>query len=444
MKIINKNRQEKGITLIALVVSIIVLLILAAVSIATLTGENGILTQAENAKTKTKEADATERVQVEVLGSYGTDGKVNLDSLNNNLKNNISKLTYKGNPISEDSSNRIKKLPAAVVVDDIKVVIQADGNVGIVEIPEGLAVGDPVTYEPKGKTYRWDSRFSAMTGDVALKCGKDVNGNDEAYNITSWKVLNINECGSVDLISSEPTAGEVFLQQAQGYNNAVYLLNEACSTLYGDSSKGITARSIKIEDIEEKMTDRALTNTDGTGAHDFAGAATYGEQVSNAYTGSISYPSIYAQENLSVINEITNNNGIGGSEQNTLIWASDYGARAGLIKATTSIRPYQSRWYGNNAFMQTAFENEGTVNYYSLFMPNAASTSYWVATRCVDTSSSKCYFGVCRVGGGCVTSSYLVDSTDSPTPASRDHLRPIVTLDAALLSGNHARGWTVE
>ena len=43
-------RTEKGITLIALVITIIVLLILAGVSIAMLTGQNGILTQANNAK----------------------------------------------------------------------------------------------------------------------------------------------------------------------------------------------------------------------------------------------------------------------------------------------------------------------------------------------------------------------------------------------------------
>ena len=48
--------KEKGITLIALVITIIVLLILAGVSIAMLTGENGILTQAQNAKNKTEEA----------------------------------------------------------------------------------------------------------------------------------------------------------------------------------------------------------------------------------------------------------------------------------------------------------------------------------------------------------------------------------------------------
>ena len=47
--IITKMKNNKGITLIALVITIIVLLILAGVSIAMLTGQNGILTQAQNA-----------------------------------------------------------------------------------------------------------------------------------------------------------------------------------------------------------------------------------------------------------------------------------------------------------------------------------------------------------------------------------------------------------
>ena len=48
------KKQEKGITLIALVITIIVLLLLAGISIAMLTGENGILTKANKAKEETK------------------------------------------------------------------------------------------------------------------------------------------------------------------------------------------------------------------------------------------------------------------------------------------------------------------------------------------------------------------------------------------------------
>ena len=62
------KKQTKGITLIALVITIIVLLILAGVSIAMLTGDNGILTQAQNAKEETEKASLIEQVQTDILG----------------------------------------------------------------------------------------------------------------------------------------------------------------------------------------------------------------------------------------------------------------------------------------------------------------------------------------------------------------------------------------
>ena len=58
--------NNKGITLIALVITIIVLLILSGVSIAMLTGQNGILTQASNSKEKTSAAEVAERVNMEL------------------------------------------------------------------------------------------------------------------------------------------------------------------------------------------------------------------------------------------------------------------------------------------------------------------------------------------------------------------------------------------
>ena len=57
-------KKERGITLIALIATIIVLLILASVSIAMLIGENGILTQAKRAKEETKEAEIEELTQI--------------------------------------------------------------------------------------------------------------------------------------------------------------------------------------------------------------------------------------------------------------------------------------------------------------------------------------------------------------------------------------------
>lgn len=65
-------KNNKGITLIALVITIIVLLILAGVSIAMLTGNNGILTQANTAKTDTAKAEAVERINMELNALYSS------------------------------------------------------------------------------------------------------------------------------------------------------------------------------------------------------------------------------------------------------------------------------------------------------------------------------------------------------------------------------------
>ena len=60
-KILQKNKKEKGITLVALVVTIVVLLILAGISISMLGGENGIITKAQEAKEENRGGTVEER-----------------------------------------------------------------------------------------------------------------------------------------------------------------------------------------------------------------------------------------------------------------------------------------------------------------------------------------------------------------------------------------------
>ncbi len=69
-------KRQNAITLIALVITIIVLLILAGVSIAMLTGENGILNQAQEAKEQTEFKSAEEKVKLAIMGARATDGKI--------------------------------------------------------------------------------------------------------------------------------------------------------------------------------------------------------------------------------------------------------------------------------------------------------------------------------------------------------------------------------
>lgn len=100
---IKKSRKnEKGITLIALVITIIVLLILAGVSIALLTGDNGILTQAKASKISTTLATYKEELEL-YKGEKRTE---NINFLDNSLNAGKVSLSYNTQKENEDGNIR--------------------------------------------------------------------------------------------------------------------------------------------------------------------------------------------------------------------------------------------------------------------------------------------------------------------------------------------------
>ena len=93
-------KRNKGITLIALVVTIIVLLILAGVSINMLTGQNGILNRASEAKEKTENAQTEELVKFAVMSSIGTDGLIDLNQLKTEIESQGGRVTGTTFPVT--------------------------------------------------------------------------------------------------------------------------------------------------------------------------------------------------------------------------------------------------------------------------------------------------------------------------------------------------------
>ena len=361
----------------------------------------------------------------------------------------ISNISYNGNIDKWQIKYQKKGQDYWSTSEDYNIIVNEGGEYKIYiknnnviseeqRIKVGLEIGDTVTYTPSG-TYKWEAEYCSTnktvgTDDVTL----DSSNNN--YKISKWKVLDIKS-GKVTLVPEALTSGTVYLGQAQGYNNGVKLLNDACRNLYGNTSKGIEARSINIEDIENYMTDDAKNGTNGAYKYN-NGNATYNTQTSTPYTTYKKYPTIYAKENLSVINGTTNNNGLGMSEQTSLVGRTDESATDGKLEASKSIQPYQTYWYKDSSFMQTAFKtaNNGK-NYYDLLMPNGIR--YWLASRCVNASSSRCGFGVRSVHSGGVDTCYMYDPSGYTDSNSRE-LFPVVTLSSELLSGNATDGFTVK
>ena len=86
-QILNTNR---GITLVALIITMIVLLILATVSIQVLTGDNGLLTKTETAVQSNKDSQEEEKVKLAVSAAQlSGNGTITTNNLNNELRSNF-------------------------------------------------------------------------------------------------------------------------------------------------------------------------------------------------------------------------------------------------------------------------------------------------------------------------------------------------------------------
>ena len=95
-----ENGRENGVTLIALIVTIIVLIILAGISITTLTGEKGLINQATNNSENAQRESIIEKIEADLLKEKIKTGNT---PSKNDLKNIIQENEYNEGAVGEDS-----------------------------------------------------------------------------------------------------------------------------------------------------------------------------------------------------------------------------------------------------------------------------------------------------------------------------------------------------
>ena len=159
---LKKYKSTKGITLIALVITIIVLLILAGVSIAMLTGDNGILTQAKLAKEKTEEAQRKEEQQLESVLNRITSEVPSEEGYNENKNVNSPKVTTGMIPVKHNGTDWVvcsKEDPEWYSYDNTKKwanIMLSDGKYKEGKVQEGQIVKE----NELGSMYVWIPRYA--------------------------------------------------------------------------------------------------------------------------------------------------------------------------------------------------------------------------------------------------------------------------------------------
>ena len=153
---VKKNKKEEGITLIALITTIIVLLILAGITIGAITGSNGIIGGAQSAKEETEIANEKEIIDISTVEAMGKNNRGNLEE--EEFQNAIDKHTNEKADVTDigeefevlfEESNRyyIVDKDGNILSHDNIVTDKSPGDITKDENGEELAGTEDAPYE---------------------------------------------------------------------------------------------------------------------------------------------------------------------------------------------------------------------------------------------------------------------------------------------------------
>ena len=108
------------------------------------------------------------------------------------------------------------------------------------EILSKIDVGQYVNYEPSEKNV---STLSTKTGAMSQQLTTDTSA--------KWRILYIDESTGKIMLTTDGYVNNVTIKGATGFLNGASELNRICEKLYSNTEKGITARSMTIEDLDK-------------------------------------------------------------------------------------------------------------------------------------------------------------------------------------------------
>ena len=228
LRLIANRKSDRAITLIALIVTIIVLLVIAGVTIANVMGNQGVIKKSKIATNNYDTQSANEEMELFLMG-LGND--ITGDRLVDYLKN------YVGNDGLEDFQNN------------------GDGTVQLV------LNGKKYTLKTSDLSFTYDGHGTGVVRNLRQVLNNNnqnvpgvamVGAGDIETEDLGWEVLKDNG-STVDLIAINNTNFEVSLSGLNGYTNGVKALNDICNRLYGNleinGTKVKSARNVSLTDL---------------------------------------------------------------------------------------------------------------------------------------------------------------------------------------------------
>ena len=308
-------KRNKGITLIALVITIIVLLILSGVAIAMLSGENGILRKVAEAKTKTEQSQTNE-----------TDELANYEDVINESTGNLGKVKDNKNKVIEGRKVKLQDDSGETIVVPVGFKIKEDSPT---EVKKGIVV-----VAPDNSEFVWIpvKDISKMYGTNAegKKLGKLYNFTSGGYTALNWTETNgvmsfTNEKGNREpYYLSDPTNGDA----VTGNDTKGIGLLKSIVGLNGTDEEILTKWKTQLQNEFDEMVKyveknkgfyvgryETSLNTETKNAQSISGATSATAEASSANT----WYGLYQKEK-----EYSEKNKLKNVVESSMIWGSQY------------------------------------------------------------------------------------------------------------------------
>ncbi len=409
-------QKKKGISLIVLVITIIVMVILAGAIILTL-NNSGIIQKASDAVDKTNEATIKEVAQLgwaEAYTEYGANQAKLEEGVNNALiKNNIAPEDY-----------AIKITTSGVTIKAKKDMWVKEGFT-VVKGDQVLEIGDTISYTATGTTYNsgWKLLGADEDGNLLIMSARDVK---TGHRLGYENAMTTEEAKLVEIEND--------------WRNGITELNNICEQ-YG---KGIgvvgKARSISVDDVN-----LVAGYNPETAGYAKGGIQEYGNEVTYDWDASDT-------NNIKLLYKGTLNDEAGSIDYslswNKFVWCDETTGTISSIIMGEEIPPMlkvKCTYYNyvtSNASSDIIVinKNENSKAYTMLFGDD--NEKYWLASRHASAIPYEASYGFRQVGGNLVGGSTLY-STTGGFYFNEAGVRAVVTLQSdIMLTGSSETGWS--
>ena len=349
----------------------------------------------------------SDSIKVKVTASDGQSGLATSGPykyyLDNKLKTTTISNTYTFTSLEESTTYTLKVTVAdnagKTTTKSVSAKTESDETIAEAFNNGTIKIGDYVKYTPNG----------ANSYNVLGTQSGFLDDNDNLINQTitrdnlNWRVFDIKN-GNVRLISETATNSEIGFSGANGYNNAVYIVNDACSTLYRGNNA--TATNLNNEDIYEKL---------DTSIWDYTQSQYYGQVYT---TQGYSYPNIFKKETNQPINNYSGT--LKQNEQPSIVTGYTTGSSL-QIKVTT--------W--ETAFEPLTEKNYKNSIYFDIIQNAMGRNKAWLASRGVGYQGGTGFFEVNYL----TVEGYdyqILYNTSNQSRQKECSLRPIITLNSSV------------